>query len=172
MRTLLALVAFVLALASAVWFKTAPNDLPPTTAPHDNSIGIMTLGIDSSEASFTKPETESKPVAAVSESTLVNPKDTAATTPVPEVVVHQPKIPPQPEPATDPLQPIAEGPLNYTVQSGDTMYRIIKRCYKTYSEDILQSVADANNLRDPSAINIGDELVLPLIAGVSAPTMR
>ncbi|MFT7517376.1 MAG: hypothetical protein ACI84O_001168 [Myxococcota bacterium] len=170
MRTLLALVAFVLVLAYAVWFKTTPEELPPTKAPQNSSLGIVTLGITSNEAGASTT-TPPDAVEAVSESTDDATKDIDNDTG--KKVVHQPLLPPTPEPIpdTDPI-PAVDTPLNYIVQDGDTMYRIIKRCYGTYSESILQDVADANSLRDPSAIGVGDQLVLPLIDGVSAPRMR
>ena len=169
MRTLLALVAFVLVLAAAVWFKTTPADLPPTEMAHDSSIGIMTLGVVSNEATA---ESNSQPnaVAAVSESTE-NPTGQNPEQPSADVIVHEPVTPPVIE-RPEPEAVTVAGPINYVVKSGDSMYRIIMRCYGTYSEDLLQHVSDANNLRDPSAIGIGDKIVLPLIDGVNAPKIR
>ena len=66
----------------------------------------------------------------------------------------------------------AGGAIEYVVREDDTMYRIILNHYGTYSEDILQSISDANNLSDPSDIGIGDKVTLPVIEGVGAPKRR
>ena len=163
MRTLIALVVLVVALAYAVVYKTSPNaeDQPPTQLSHDSSIGIMTLGITSSEAAFPA-DPESKAVAAVSEST--NSDVNVAPPATKDVAVHEPM---QPETVAE-----AGGAVDYVVRQDDTMYRIILNYYGKYSEDILQAISDANNLSDPSEIGIGDKITLPVIEGVGAPKKR
>ena len=167
MRTLIALVVLVVALAYAVVYKTSPNaeDQPPTQLSHDSSIGIMTLGITSTEAAFPA-DPESKAVAAVSEST--NSDVNVAPPATKDVAVHEPMQPPlQPETITE-----AGGAIDYVVREDDTMYRIILNHYGKYSEDILREISDANNLSDPSDIGIGDKVILPVIEGVGAPKKR
>jgi len=161
MRTLIALVVLVVALAYAVVYKTKTEDPPPTQLPHDSSIGIMTLGITSTEAA-SPADPESKAVAAISESTNsdVNPAPPATK----DVAVHEPM---QPETVAE-----AGGAVDYVVRQDDTMYRIILNYYGKYSEDILQAISDANNLSDPSEIGIGDKITLPVIEGVGAPKKR
>ena len=167
MRTLIALVVLVIALAYAVVYKTSPNaeDQPPTQAPHDSSIGIMTFGVTSAEAA-SPTDPESKAVAAVSESTdsdvNVAPPATKDVT-VPEPM--QPTL--QPEAVTE-----AGGAIEYVVREDDTMYRIILNHYGTYSEDILRAISTANNLSDPSMVGIGDKVTLPVIEGVGDPKRR
>jgi hypothetical protein len=175
MRTLIALVVLVVALAYAVVYKTSNNaeDLPPTQLPHDSSIGIMTLGVTSAEAA-SPADPESKAVAAVSEST--NSGINVAPPATKDIAVHEPMQPTlQPETVTKTeTSSIAEagGAIDYVVREDDTMYRIILTHYGTYSEDILQSISDANNLSDPSDIGIGDKVTLPVIEGVGAPKRR
>lgn len=174
MRTLTALVVLVVALAYAVIYKTSNSqDLPPTQAPHDSSLGIMTFGVTSTEAaSPTNPG--SKAVAAVSEST--NSDVRVAPPATKDIAVHEPMKPTlQPEAATEAeASSIAEvgGAIDYVVRLDDTMYRIILNHYDTYSEDILRVISDANNLSDPSEIGIGDKVTLPVIEGVGAPKRR
>jgi hypothetical protein len=174
MRTLIALVVLVVALAYAVVYKTSNSeDLPPTQAPHDSSIGIMTFGVTSTEAA-SPADSESKAVAAVSEST--NSDVHVAPPATKDIVVHEPMQPTlQPEAVTEAeASPIAEvgGAIDYVVRLDDTMYRIILNHYGTYSEDILRAISVANNLSDPSAIGIGDKVTLPVIEGVGAPKRR
>ena len=174
MRTLIALVVLVVALAYAVVYKTSNSqDLPPTQAPHDSSIGIMTFGVTSAEAA-SPTDPASKAVAAVSESTnAVGYADPPATK---DIVVPEPMQPTlQPEAVTEAeASSIAEvgGAIDYVVRLDDTMYRIILNHYGTYSEDILRVISDANNLSDPSEIGIGDKVTLPVIEGVGAPKRR
>ena len=173
MRTLIALVVLVVALAYAVVYKTSNNDedQPPTQLPHDSSIGIMTLGVTIAAAA-SPADPESKAVAAVSESTnAVGYADPPAPA-TKDIVVHEPM---QPEAVTEAdVVAVTEagGAIEYVVREDDTMYRIILNHYGTYSEDILQSISDANNLSDPSDIGIGDKVTLPVIEGVGAPKRR
>ena len=174
MRTLIALVVLVVALAYAVVYKTSNSeDLPPTQAPHDSSIGIMTFGVTSTEAA-SPADSESKAVAAVSEST--NSDVHVAPPAAKDIAVHEPMQPTsQPEAVTEAeASSIAEvgGAIDYVVRLDDTMYRIILNHYGTYSEDILRVISDANNLSDPSDIGIGDKVTLPVIEGVGAPKRR
>ena len=175
MRTLIALVVLVVALAYAVVYKTSNNDedQPPTQLPHDSSIGIMTLGVTIAEAA-SPADSESKAVAAVSEST--NSDVHVAPPATKDIAVHEPMQPTlQPEAVTEAeASSIAEvgGAIDYVVRLDDTMYRIILNHYGTYSEDILRAISVANNLSDPSAIGIGDKVTLPVIEGVGAPKRR
>jgi len=165
MRTLIALVVLVVALAYAVVYKTNTEDPPPTQLPHDSSIGIMTLGVTSTEAA-SPADPESKAVAAVSEST--NSDVNVVPTATQDVAVHEPMPPTlQPETVTE-----AGGAIDYVIREDDTMYRIILNHYGKYSEDILREISDANNLSDPSDIGIGDKVILPVIEGVGAPKKR
>lgn len=50
----------------------------------------------------------------------------------------------------------------YTVQSGDTLEKIIIRFYGSYRSDYVQAIKDANGLRNPNALSIGQQLIIPL----------
>ena len=49
----------------------------------------------------------------------------------------------------------------YEVQSGDTMERIVRNFYGSYSEDKVDAVMKANNMTDPNKLSIGQKLVIP-----------
>lgn len=82
---------------------------------------------------------------------------------------------PLPQPAALPLQPkpmLPESKLagggEYTVQPGDTLSAIAKRCGVTMAE-----ITAANNLADPNKLKVGQKLVLPahgLVPPVLAPS--
>ena len=50
----------------------------------------------------------------------------------------------------------------YTVQNGDTLESIIIRFYGSYSKDHEKAIKDANALKNPNALSIGQKLVIPL----------
>ncbi len=92
------------------------------------------------------------------------------TTPRPEPAATTPVMPPpqapqpQPEvqPAVTPVQPAAAkeiktaGGGEYTVQAGDSLGVIAKRCYVTQAE-----LMEANKLTDPNKLKVGQKLILP-----------
>lgn len=50
----------------------------------------------------------------------------------------------------------------YKVQSGDTLESIVIRFYGSYDKSKVQKIMDANHLKNPNAISIGQELEVPL----------
>lgn len=56
----------------------------------------------------------------------------------------------------------------YEVQSGDTMERIIKNFYGTYSEEKVNTVMKANNMTNPNKLSIGQKLIIPMEAATSS----
>jgi len=74
------------------------------------------------------------------------------TTPVPT-----PTMSPSPE-ATSPPEPTPAptGIITYTVQAGDTLAKIAAEFGVTVEE-----IAEANDIQDPSLINVGQVLVIP-----------
>lgn len=169
MRTLLALTALMLLLATAVWWKTKPTDepvsLPPTTQ-EDPYSGVVTLGTKGktnlADASFPKPK---KPVTD-------GGGDHEAGNGSGNVVVVPPK--PEPTPVTPPVvepAPVVKVPTgkSYVIQSGDTLYRILVRAYGTAPEELVDAVAEANAMTDPSALQVGATLKLPFVSGFQAP---
>ncbi|MBL8059019.1 MAG: LysM peptidoglycan-binding domain-containing protein [Anaerolineales bacterium] len=86
---------------------------------------------------------------------LVIPANGAAPPPPPAA--------PAPAPAPIPAAPAPAAPATYTVQPGDTVFRIATRYGLTVVD-----LAVANNLYDPRFIYAGQTLVIPGAAGASA----
>ena len=50
----------------------------------------------------------------------------------------------------------------YTVQNGDTLESIIIRFYGSYAKEHELAIKEANHLKNPNAISIGQKLIIPL----------
>jgi len=61
-----------------------------------------------------------------------------------------------PTPGSTSGQPAVTGGTTYTVQSGDTLFSIARRFGVT-----IQAIVQANNLANPNALSVGQELVIP-----------
>jgi nucleoid-associated protein YgaU len=59
--------------------------------------------------------------------------------------------------------------LRYTVKEGDTLYGILSRAYGKANQALIDSVAVASDLDDPSRLSPGMVLVLPQVPGFDAP---
>jgi len=166
MRTLLALTALMLLLATAVWWKTkstdTPSTLPPTTQ-EDPYKGVVTLGTKGktnlAEASFPKvyPPNDGDGDHEGSRTTHAEP-----------MLDREAAFAPPAKPAQNPVIQVAAG-KTYTIQSGDTLYRILVRAYGTAPESLVEAIAEANALTDPSALTVGATLQLPVISGFQPP---
>lgn len=62
------------------------------------------------------------------------------------------------EPSTDVVAPA--GSETYTVQSGDTLFKIAQRFGTTVA-----ALQDANNLSNPNQLSVGQELIIPATSG-------
>lgn len=181
MRTLLALTGLMLLLAGAVWWKTRPGDtptnLPPTTS--ENPLrGVSTLGVkeDTTKPRNRMADTEfpSTPKSGMD----ARPSDAGGdheATPIPAVIDPTPPVDPappafepEPEPTPD-VNPVPAVGVRYTVQSGDTLYRIVVNHYGTAPEALVDAVAEANGMRDAGSLGVGQVLELPLVSGFPGP---
>ena len=164
----------MLVLAGAVWWKTRPaentNTMPPTTS-SDSRIGIATVGMEGSrptEASFPANQTtdgggdHKLPVNSGSGQDS-NSKTPVSPTPAQVDLEETPNQPMLPKP------PVVATVLEYTVVPGDTLYGIVQRAYGTATEGLIDAVAAANGMVDPSTLDLGQVLRLPTIEGFSAP---
>jgi LysM repeat protein len=89
----------------------------------------------------------------------------ASDTPTPTVTTRPPTVTPSPTITPPPTEtPTPQGPITYIVESGDTLWDIAA----TYEVDILLLMA-VNNLEDPGAIFVGQELIIPA-PGTERPT--
>lgn len=50
----------------------------------------------------------------------------------------------------------------YTVQNGDTLESIIIRFYGSYSKSHEHAIKEANHMKNPNALQIGQKLIIPL----------
>lgn len=50
----------------------------------------------------------------------------------------------------------------YTVQSGDTMESILTRFYGGYTQERAWAVMNANNMKNPNKLSIGQKLTIPM----------
>lgn len=93
---------------------------------------------------------------------------------------NKPEAQPQPtaedEPQPAPVEVTPEPPveeelagLRYTVQSGDTLYGILMRAYGKADEALIDSIAVASDLDDPSQLSVGLTLILPKVPGYQDP---
>ena len=136
----------MLILTGAVLIKTQTDpetNAPPKTAPSAPEVGILTIGLEK--------ETIEE------EDTILTKKNGAEP-----ILDEEKKVIATEEPITEPEEPISNV-VAYTVVEGDTMYRIIKNAYGTFSEKILTQIAIENNLDNPNDLAIGDVVKLPVI---------
>ena len=63
---------------------------------------------------------------------------------------------------TSETETVAQNSKEYEVQSGDTMEKIVRNFYGSYSEDAVNSVLKANNMTDPNKLSIGQKLIIPI----------
>ncbi len=57
---------------------------------------------------------------------------------------------------------VSQNTKEYEVQSGDTMERIVRNFYGSYSEEKVDAVMKANNMTDPNKLSIGQKLIIPV----------
>ncbi|KAA3608262.1 MAG: LysM peptidoglycan-binding domain-containing protein [Planctomycetota bacterium] len=67
--------------------------------------------------------------------------------------------------------PSAGEALSYTVQKGDTLYAILRRCYGKADKALVAAVAEANALASPGDLEIGQVLQLPQVEGYDPPSL-
>jgi LysM repeat protein len=65
-------------------------------------------------------------------------------------------VPPTPSSGSGDTTTTTTGGTTYTVQSGDTLFRIAQRFGVT-----VQAIVTANNLSNPDSLSVGQQLVIP-----------
>lgn len=63
---------------------------------------------------------------------------------------------------------IAAQTKEYEVQSGDTMEKIVKQFYGSYSGDKVEAIMNANNMSDANKLSIGQKLIIPIETSANA----
>jgi len=56
---------------------------------------------------------------------------------------------------------VAQANKEYEVQSGDTMEKIVRQFYGTYSGDKVEAIMNLNNMKDANRLSIGQKLLIP-----------
>jgi nucleoid-associated protein YgaU len=77
-------------------------------------------------------------------------------------------------PAPGSLSASAVIECKHTVAKGDTLWKISEAYYGTKSRQIVDAIFEANRatLSDPERLELGQELALPVVSGLSAPALR
>jgi LysM repeat protein len=172
MRLLLILTALMLAIAGGIWWKTTRADAgdPNGALQTDPNLGITTFGAlpESPAAPPASGAGQPAPAAANASSEKPIPADAVLRNPHERAAGSDPK---EPQTAANeikiPAAPPAPG--THQVRSGETLYRIVLNAYGTAPPELIQEVAKANGLKDPSALKVGQKVKLPSIAGWPAP---
>ncbi len=144
MRALLPLVALLLALLGLTLWKGMSKEPLPAVQPAEST---LFLGLETATKADPLPPKKT-PVSAAPAA---------------------PAIPKMPKPPAKQPSPPNPQPLTYTVKSGDSFYRILQGHYGSADDGLLKAVADANQVKDPSALSIGQTLILPVVPGQKAP---
>jgi LysM domain-containing protein len=187
MRSLATLGGVIVLIVLAIAWKIS-NQVEAGLEPAENS-GVVLLGVspDESQADANGPAREASegnstttnnelgagsPATgdpadslALSNSKDAEPKDPAAQSDGSPNSAGTNDDPPGPDPNTL----AGDSAVIYIVQSNETMYGILMRAYGKASPDLIEAVAAANHMDDPSALNVGQSLRLPVVPGFPAP---
>jgi len=152
MRALLLLVALLLTLFGLTLWKGISKEALPAVEPAEST---LFLGLDIIKQTDLVPQKETSlhPVAESPSSAAPSSTRPVTSTPL------------SPKTSLQNLQP-----LTYTVKSGDSFYRILQRHYGSADDALLNAVADANQVSDPSALSVGQTLILPVLPGQRPPS--
>lgn len=138
----LLIMALLVSLAGCNLPKRSASSGLPTTAP---TIAVSPVAVSASPTTISTVEETPTPGEEV---------------PSPTVAVQE-ATPTSPPPPTDTPSP---GTIEYTIQSGDTLYSIAQRYNITVDE-----LKAANNITDAESLTVGQVLVIP--AGGQAPSV-
>lgn len=175
MRPLILLGALVAVFAGFIMWKTFTPPPEPAPAPPDASTGVLIVGLPP-EAGTNLAIADSSPPAmdGASEvaSTLTenqSPLNAAnPSTPEPSEASFADTETARVNPAT-----VVELPtpliVKYEVQQDDTLYRILRFAYDKANQELVDAVASANKMDDPSELMVGQVLILPLVNGYQSP---
>lgn len=163
MRTLIALTVLMLALASAVWWKTTgggkPGDVPPTSSEETNE-GILTIA----------PESETDPSPGSLDGSASNASGTSGEPKEASMTGGEEEKTPVDESGSEETEPPLSSELIHIVKDGETLYRIVLNAYGTAPAELVEAVATANQLQSSGSIDKGQTLKLPVIEGFPAPS--
>ena len=96
------------------------------------------------------------------------PKKLSPTPEKPNHAVGEVLLAPPPKKAITPPTP-PKRDVRYTIRDGDSLYKILRGAYGKANETLVEAVAKANRLEDPSNLNVGKVLLLPEVPGFQTP---
>lgn len=184
MRSLATLGGVLVLVVLAIAWKIS-NQVEAGQEP-DKNTGRVTLGVSEEGATppvrpaggqANQPEPPALPAGDTPETSGNDPELGSPADPNPEQggneqvpttpPAEEPPVQPDPEPAPPVEEEIAG--VRYTVKEGDTLYRILMNAYGKANDALIDSIAVASDLDDPSQLRPGMELVLPVVPGYDAP---
>jgi len=156
MPALLLLASLILLLLGAVFWRTQSSEAPKLDPQHGQ--GTLLLGLEAPpEGNTQAPPVGKLPPMASEAAEPPQAKELQLEEPSPGSVAYK-------------ATPAAEDtPLSYTVQAGDSLYRIVRKVYGTADDSLIQKIAAANQMADAGSLAIGQKLSLPLLEGYPAP---
>ena len=185
MRSLATLGGILVLIVLAIAWKIS-NEVEAGQEP-DKNPGRITLGVQADDPSESEGETKRNSASLENNAASAGtqePKTPAASKPA-ETPPSKPASPASPasqtppsqpapavQPPVAPITPPAEDEvagIRYTVKEGDTLYGILTRAYGKANQALIDSIAVASDLDDPSRLSPGMVLVLPQVPGFDAP---
>lgn len=188
MRSLATLGGLLVLIVLAIAWKIS-NQVEAGQEP-DEKPGRITLGVHPDDVDGSDRATKRSPASLENDSKPADgpgPESTPTSKPTetPKTPASQPEplqAKPQPEETAPPVQPqlpakpVTPPPateeiagLRYTVKDGDTLYGILSRAYGKANQALIDSIAVASDLDDPSRLSPGMVLVLPQVPGFDPP---
>ena len=149
MRTLLGLASLLLVLAAAVWVRTFRQPAEENAASPDANTGVLILGLSQTPQDATAASTPTAPASGEASAPFTPPEPVEAS------------FKPEPQPEPQPAPESAPQSARHEVGDGDTLWGIVNDHYGRAGEKLIQMVADANGMDDPSMLQPGMTLVLP-----------
>ena len=151
MRTLLGLASLLLVLAAAVWVRTFRQPAEENAASPDANMGVLILGLPETPQDANAASTPTAPAPAEAFAPFTPPKPVEASFKPEE----------RPEEPTLESAPLSARQEVVLTGDGDTLWGIVNDHYGRAGEKLIQMVADANGMDDPSMLQPGMILVLP-----------
>ncbi|MCH2111751.1 MAG: LysM peptidoglycan-binding domain-containing protein [Planctomycetes bacterium] len=165
MRPLVLLGALALVLAAlAVWRSSAPVEATRTIQLTPGK-GVVVLGLEtpSNQGKHVSESIPSVPPPPTTNDSGQTPTLIGTTNQeLPEATTTQTA----PDEDVAPTAPSAQ---YYVIKKDDTLFRILERFYGKATMDLVDAVAEANDMDDPSDLSINQRLILPLVKGQPAP---
>jgi len=181
MRPLILLSTLVIVLAGFVAWRTLATDTSAPAINVDANTGVVILGLPKGAARNTASDLK---VAPQKPSPKISPKTTSLSearyqtdTPA-AVIAESDKAAVQAKPVTvkpkdvEANQPPEPSYASYQVEEDDTLYRILRFAYDKANQELVDAVAEANQMEDPSELMVGQMIKLPFVDGYRKPRSK